>query len=128
VISLGDGEVVNIQNEHNVSGVNVKNLFSWNSIMIKISLADKENVSENGNRFVYVEYVHIKKDSFTVKVGDYIKKGQIICESGDVGFCPEPHLHLQVHNTDSTDSPTINFFLLDSDNNPFIPKCGNYYP
>jgi murein DD-endopeptidase MepM/ murein hydrolase activator NlpD len=34
--------------------------------------------------------------SATVKVGDRVQEGQVICLSGDVGFCPTPHLHIQV--------------------------------
>jgi murein DD-endopeptidase MepM/ murein hydrolase activator NlpD len=28
-----------------------------------------------------------------VKVGDRVKRGDKLCESGGVGFSPEPHLH-----------------------------------
>ena len=29
----------------------------------------------------------------------------MLCQSGDVGFCPRPHLHLQVHARIAADSP-----------------------
>ena len=43
------------------------------------------------------EYVHIKPGSCRVKEGDTVSQGQHLCDSGDVGFCPSPHLHIQAH-------------------------------
>ena len=43
-----------------------------------------------------------------VKVGDRVQRGHI-CNSGDVGFCPRPHLHIQMHSSDKKDAPTIPF-------------------
>jgi len=86
VIAVFDGKVVEIRNDSSDSGVHVSNLFGWNSIMIQSS-----------DQRWYAEYVHIKKDSFMVSVGDSVACGQVICSSGDVGFCPEPHLHFEVH-------------------------------
>lgn len=37
--------------------------------------------------------------SATVKVGDKVSVGQKICESGEAGFCPTPHLHIQVRKS-----------------------------
>ncbi len=44
----------------------------------------------------FSEYVHIKKNGALVKVGDKIKKGQLIAKSGNVGFSTGPHLHFVV--------------------------------
>lgn len=96
VVSVFDCEVVEIRNEATNSGVRVEDLFSWNSVMIKSVDAD-----------VYCEYVHVRKDSFRVSVGDRVKKGEIICESGEAGFCPEPHLHFEVHRDCIPGSPSI---------------------
>jgi murein DD-endopeptidase MepM/ murein hydrolase activator NlpD len=46
----------------------------------------------------FIEYVHIKQSSASVKVGDRVVTGQPLCLSGDVGFCPSPHLHIQVRS------------------------------
>ena len=62
-----------------VSGIHASNLYKWNSIMLKL---------DDGQ---FVEYVHIETDSAIVKVGDHVQRGQHICNSGDVGFCPRPH-------------------------------------
>ena len=45
---------------------------------------------------LYVEYVHISNDGVRVREGDIVRAGDVICLSGDAGFCPEPHLHVQL--------------------------------
>jgi len=42
---------------------------------------------------------HLKLDSITVKVGDKVKKGQIIGLCGNSGNSSEPHLHYHLQNT-----------------------------
>jgi len=105
---------VEVKQENNMSGIHVRNLFSWNSVMIKMV---------DG---VFVEYVHIKMNSVVVKVGELVKKGQMICESGDVGFCPEPHLHMQMHLSDEKNAHTIKFAFLDEMGNKFFPEAKYY--
>ena len=53
----------------------------------------------------YAEYVHIL--SSACKVGDRVRKGDIIGATGAVGFCPEPHLHLEVHASAAKDAPSV---------------------
>jgi len=63
----------------------VQNLFQWNSVLVEMAGG------------VLVEYVHIKAHSARVKEGDKVLRGDVVCETGDVGFCPRPHLHIQMH-------------------------------
>jgi hypothetical protein len=42
---------------------------------------------------------HLKLDSITVKVGDKVKRGQIIGLCGNSGNSSEPHLHYHLQNT-----------------------------
>ena len=53
----------------------------------------------------YAEYVHIRSSS--CKVGDRVRKGDVIGATGAVGFCPEPHLHLEVHASAAKDAPSV---------------------
>ena len=58
----------------------------------------------NLSNYIYVfhndgtiaEYVHIKKGSARVKVGDFVNQGQVIADSGNVGWSTGPHLHFSV--------------------------------
>jgi murein DD-endopeptidase MepM/ murein hydrolase activator NlpD len=47
---------------------------------------------EHGNR-EFSSYSHLMNKGIKVKVGDYVKTGQIIGESGDTGWSIKPHLH-----------------------------------
>ncbi|WP_299337554.1 M23 family metallopeptidase [uncultured Psychroserpens sp.] len=48
------------------------------------------------NDGTFAEYVHLKQNGAKVKVGDTIKQGQIIGESGNTGWSTAPHLHLVI--------------------------------
>lgn len=48
VLAIDDGVVKEIQQQNVVSGIHVRNLFQWNSLMLQL---------DNGS---FVEYVHIK--------------------------------------------------------------------
>ena len=96
VVAPFDATVVDIRNDSSNSGVRVEDLFSWNSVMLK-----------SINSELFCEFVHIKKDSFKIKIGDTVKQGEVICESGNVGFCPEPHLHMELHTSAEPGSDSI---------------------
>ncbi len=45
----------------------------------------------------FAEYVHLKKNGSTVKVGDRVNRGEHIGYSGATGFASGPHLHFEVY-------------------------------
>jgi len=56
---------------------------------------------------LYSKLSHLKKNSFLVKQGDYVKKGQVLAYCGNSGRSPEPHLHFQIQNTPYIGSKTM---------------------
>eukprot|EP00976_Prorocentrum_cordatum_P076348 1182268-Prorocentrum_minimum.AAC.4 len=50
-----------------------------------------------------------------------------VCETGDVGFCPEPHLHMQMHTSRAPEAPTIKFALTAADGSSYFPEANKYY-
>lgn len=131
IVAVADGTVEDIQQRNRAGGIHTKNLFSWNSILLRL---------DNG---YFAEYVHVATNSANVRVGERVKTGQVICRSGSVGFCPSPHLHLQLHKSRAKDAPTVPFAFEPVERTwdeekakddtttkrkrSFVPKAGSYY-
>ena len=77
---------------------------------------------------LFVEYVHIKAGSVRVKVGDRVNLGDVVCESGGVGFSPEPHLHFTAFRSREPTAPTTRVkFHAAGGGAPYVPTAGTYY-
>ncbi|MET3713176.1 murein DD-endopeptidase MepM/ murein hydrolase activator NlpD [Sphingomonas trueperi] len=50
----------------------------------------------------YAHYFHLKTGSFRVRVGDHVRKGQVIGAIGASGDAREPHVHLEVTDARET--------------------------
>ncbi len=101
VLSPGDGIVEEILDfvEDNEIGKN-NTVQNWgNSIVIKHA---------DG---VYTKLSHLRKNSFRVSKGSYVRRGDIIALCGNSGRSPEPHLHFQVQSTPYIGSKTMNYPL-----------------
>jgi murein DD-endopeptidase MepM/ murein hydrolase activator NlpD len=79
------GVVVSIKQNSDIGGPSIKYLHDANAITIYHS---------DGT---FADYVHLKKDSSPLKVGDKVSAGQFIAFSGNTGFSTAPHLHFQVY-------------------------------
>ncbi|MFN7312296.1 MAG: urea transporter [Bacteroidota bacterium] len=55
----------------------------------------------------YSKLTHLKKDSITVRLNDYVSQGSIIGYCGSSGRSPEPHLHFQTQLTPFVGSATF---------------------
>jgi len=59
--------------------------------------------------YLYSQISHIKKGSFKVKKGNFVKKGEILALVGNSGRSPYPHIHFQLQKTPSVGSKTIDY-------------------
>ena len=101
VLAPADGyiyEIVNHVEDNEINDVNV--LENWgNSVVI------------NHNNGLYSQLSHLKKDSFLVSIGDYVKKGTVVAACGNSGRSPEPHIHFQVQHTYVIGAKTVDLPL-----------------
>ncbi len=126
VTAPASGYVVLIENsveDNKIGDVNLEE--NWgNTIIIK-----------HGEGF-YSKLSHLKKDSFKVKVNDFVQKGQIVAACGSSGRSPEPHLHFQLQATPYIGSKTLKYpvahYISHHDNNTYrfhefdIPKENDF--
>ncbi|MCX6182191.1 MAG: urea transporter [Bacteroidetes bacterium] len=59
--------------------------------------------------FLYSKITHIKQGSFKVKLGDYVKKGDVLASCGNSGRSPEPHIHFQMQSTPFVGAKTLKY-------------------
>lgn len=101
VLSPADGvveEIIDNIDDNDIADVNMEK--NWGNTMI-IKHAD----------FFYSKLSHLKKESFKVKAGDFVKKGDAIAFCGNSGRSPQPHLHFQLQATPFIDSKTLDYPL-----------------
>lgn len=67
---------------------------------------DPDTPDIGGNRIIikhcsheYSAVCHLMPESVTVKIGQRVKKGDVIAKCGNSGNTTEPHIHFQVQNT-----------------------------
>lgn len=58
---------------------------------------------------MFSQYSHLKADSFKVKKGDFVKKGQLLATVGNSGRSPYPHLHFQFQLSPYIGSKTFKY-------------------
>lgn len=58
---------------------------------------------------LYTQISHLKKGSFKVSKGDYVKRGDLLASCGNSGRSPEPHLHFQVQTSPVLGAKTIDY-------------------
>ena len=88
--SLG-GKVVYVKQSSNVGGNHRRYWFKGNRIVI---------AHKNGE---YTAYEHLKYKGSKVRVGQIVKKGQVIGYSGNTGYSSIPHLHFEVFDNPAKD-------------------------
>lgn len=86
-----DGLVINVVNGKNNNLVNKND--AGNTIRIK-----------HDNNII-TRLIHLEKDSILVKVGDYVKIGDIIAKMGNSGYSLGHHLHYDVYINNKKTNP-----------------------
>jgi len=88
VLAPADGTVVALidQIEDNVIG-EINTLQNWGNSIVLQHLEG-----------VCTQLSHLKKGSFKVSKGDFVKKGDVLAVCGNSGRSPQPHLHFQVQS------------------------------
>lgn len=75
---------------------------------------------------LYTQLSHLKKGSFKVSRGNYVKRGDVIACCGNSGRSPEPHIHFQVQNMPVLGAKTIeypiSYFLHNGDGTPTLKQ------
>jgi urea transporter/murein DD-endopeptidase MepM/ murein hydrolase activator NlpD len=102
VLAPADGyiyEIANYIEDNEVADVNTQK--NWGNTLVMNHL--------NG---LYSQLSHIKKDSFKVQVGDFVKKGTVIGTCGNSGRSPEPHIHFQMQLSPLIGSKTLAYPLV----------------
>jgi urea transporter len=97
VLNIADGiveEIVDHIDDNEIGGNNTQQ--NWgNTIIVKHAEG------------LYSKLSHLKKQSFVVVKGAYVKKGEILAYCGNSGRSPEPHLHIQLQSTPNIGSKTM---------------------
>lgn len=91
VLAAREGIVARVKQDGKRGGANRKYRAEGNYIVIQH--ADSSRAG----------YWHLQKDGALVKVGDKVRKGQVIGFSGKTGYTAFPHLHFLVWGFDKND-------------------------
>jgi urea transporter/murein DD-endopeptidase MepM/ murein hydrolase activator NlpD len=87
-------DIINTVEENDVGEVDTDH--NWGNTVILNHL--------NG---LFSQISHIKKDSFTVFIGQYVIKGTYIATCGNSGRSPEPHIHFQLQTIPTIGAKTL---------------------
>lgn len=89
-------DIINTVEENDVGDVDTEH--NWGNTIIINHL--------NG---LFSQISHIKKDTFGVFIGQYIKKGTYLAMCGNSGRSPEPHIHFQLQTTPVVGAVTLQY-------------------
>ena len=99
ILAPADGiveEIIDNVNDNEIGKVNTDN--NWgNSIIIRHLPG------------LYTQMSHLKRGSFKVAKGDFVKRGDIVANCGNSGRSPQPHLHLQMQALPMLGSKTLDY-------------------
>ncbi|MEO8333444.1 MAG: M23 family metallopeptidase [bacterium] len=96
-LAVANGRIVAVKDgiPENVPGVNSRAV----PITLETVGGNHVIIDIGGGRFAF--YAHLKPGSLRVKVGDAVKRGQVIGLVGNTGNSTEPHLHFHISDGNS---------------------------
>lgn len=99
ILAPADGiveEITDDIDDNEIGKVNTTN--NWGNTIIIRHLAG-----------LYTQMSHLKKGSFKVAKGEFVRQGDLVAHCGNSGRSPEPHLHFQVQTTPLLGARTIDY-------------------
>jgi urea transporter/murein DD-endopeptidase MepM/ murein hydrolase activator NlpD len=77
----------------------------------------KVNTNQNWGNTIIIKHLndlftqmsHLKSGSFKVRIGDFVKHGDMVALCGNSGRSPEPHLHIQAQTTSLQGAKTLEY-------------------
>ena len=96
-LAVANGTVVEVKDSipENVPGINSR------AVPITLETVGGNHVIIDIGGGYYAFYAHLKPGSLKVKVGDKVKRGQVVGLVGNTGNSTEPHLHFHVSDANS---------------------------
>jgi hypothetical protein len=96
-LAVADARVVAVKDSipENVPGVNSR------AVPITLETVGGNHVILDIGGSLYAFYAHLKPGSLRVKLGDRVKRGQVIGLVGNSGNSTEPHLHFHISDSNS---------------------------
>ncbi len=61
------------------------------------------------DRGFFVEISHFAEGSIRVREGEWVERGSLLGLCGNSGYSPQPHIHIQVQDTEQVGAPTLPF-------------------
>ncbi len=91
-LAVANGVVVEVKDSipENVPGVNSR------AVPITLETVGGNHVVIDIGGGHYAFYAHVKPGSLRVKLGDHVKRGQVVALVGNTGNSTEPHLHFHI--------------------------------
>ncbi|HYM22626.1 MAG TPA: M23 family metallopeptidase [Vicinamibacterales bacterium] len=98
LLAVADGVIAGVKDgiPQNVPGANSR------AVPITMETVGGNYVAIDIGHGRYALYAHVQPGSLRVKVGDHVKRGQVVALLGNSGNSTEPHVHFQV-----ADGPTF---------------------
>ena len=118
VYAARGGRVIAVETRHNRGGFDPR--FRADANYIIIEHADH----------TLGKYIHLKQHGSEVRVGEKVRRGQLIGHSGMTGYCSAPHLHFSVGSVDPESKRagiTLPFRFQTAEGTVDRPKSGDVY-